>query len=46
MMLHSDGGSVKNKKRYYKHSDGIMEEKKSPAQTMEANVFTASIMAV
>lgn len=27
MLLHSDGGNVKNKKRYYKHCNGIMEEK-------------------
>ncbi len=30
MLLHNDGGSVKNKKRYYKCCDGIMEEKIAP----------------
>jgi hypothetical protein len=45
-MLHSDGGSVKTKKRYFKRSDGIMKEKKSPLQAMEVDVLAASIMAV
>lgn len=47
-MLCDNGGSVKNKKCYYKYCDGIMEKKKlpRPPQVMEAYVFVTSVMVV
>lgn len=46
MLLHSDGGSVKNKKCYYKRCDGITKGKKITPQAMKAYIFAASIMVV